>query len=108
MPTAEYLARKKATGICIDCTEPVFPGYIQCKKHRKMSRLREIKYDAANKDKRRKGWEKTRENRRTQGRCVRCGLILDPDADSGHVKCSNCREDVTARCYETIPNLYAL
>ncbi len=38
--------------------------------------------------------ERFKERYKQSGKCTRCGGLLDPDADQGHVKCITCREEI--------------
>jgi hypothetical protein len=107
MPSAMFIKKKKQAGICTDCTDLAFPGYIQCAKHRKMSRLREIKYEKANWDKIILKSQKTKNQRKKNRCCTRCGLKLNEETDGSHIKCMNCREDISGGYYETLPKIYA-
>ena len=110
MATAEYIQKKKSKGLCISygCHEPSFPGYVECARHRKMSRIREIRYEQKNKEKNRVKSKGGREKRKKEGRCIRCSCELNPDVDEGYAKCMNCRQGLPGGYYEAIPKIYAL
>jgi hypothetical protein len=109
MPTADFIKKKKENGICIDCEQDAFPGYIQCREHRKISYQREVRYEARSRKKRKIAARKDRIKRINECRCSRCGKDLKPDADGKHRTCLNCREQQHTRiAYEALPHIYAL
>ena len=69
-------------GVCDDCGEKATHGWY-CIKHWRMAKARHKKAMRTQVDR-----------YRVEGRCIRCGLPLDPDADASFVKCINCRERV--------------
>ena len=102
--------RKKEKGECYDCKEDAFPGYVQCKIHRKLSALRESRYRKRHRNRLRLRSQNAKLRLKAQNRCVSCGIPLREIVDSGCVTCSNCR--TTLNCarsvYENLPKINAI
>ena len=69
---------RRMKGLCQKCGQPVELNFRHCKKH--------LQY-----------FSEYRQKRRTDGCCIKCGLLLHPDVDAGRVTCMFCREGLTGR-----------
>ena len=91
---------KKEQGKCYDCKEDAVPGYVQCKKHRKLSALRESRYRKRHRNRLRLRSQNAKLRLIAERKCRSCGVKLRSDADGNLVTCSNCR--TTLNCARTI------
>lgn len=84
----------REAGLCIECGEPAVEARARCAKH-----LLED-YRSLRRYRQRRPWLVALYRRQLvqrwadNGQCIRCGLVLDADADAGRVKCQNCREEI--------------
>jgi len=81
-------------GICVECSDRAITGHLRCGKHLYHRRFSQARYKMTHKE---YYTDKNKSNKtryKQEGRCRSCGLMLDPDADTGCVTCVNCRERV--------------
>ena len=85
----EYKQRHRDMGLCVECSEPVYPGIIRCLKHNRNHNaiMREFYKTPEYRERDRK----RRISRKDNGKCMACGTPLIPE-DNGCVTCQNCRE----------------
>lgn len=72
-------ASRKAQGLCKDCGEKAV-NKIYCDKHRILYNKVLLPHVKAQK----KNW-------RLSGKCLNCGILLNPEMDNNYVVCLNCR-----------------
>lgn len=83
--SARYKAHHLAQGLCIDCPLPATHG-THCRKH--WERYKRHK----------RGWfDRVMKERLADGRCVNCGVKLDPECDLVNKKCVNCASSARVR-----------
>ena len=89
MGNVEYKQEHRERGLCTDCSEPVYRGLSRCLKHLRSHVKADNLYERTTS---KRDYKQRREERKDQGRCVKCGVKLDPDADCEKVCCMNCRD----------------
>jgi len=77
MGNQAYKNNHKKLGLCVECSNDALFNSIRCGKHVENHRKRTKRYV---------------KKLIVQGRCSRCGILLDKDADCGYSTCINCRE----------------
>lgn len=93
---ARYKQRHKEQGLCVDCSNPVVPGFIWCASCREKNRIKVNEWNSKNKNKI-KIYRKKRKLYRIANRlCSECGDILG-EQDDGYKQCINCRLRITNR-----------
>lgn len=80
--------RRRAKGLCYDCSEPVFPGHTRCGYHLNRCSYNQVQYRLAHPEQEQKREQEKREKRKKEGRCLRCGAPVETPGD---LKCPNCR-----------------
>lgn len=73
----KYQDWHRAAGLCVSCPEKATHG-IKCRKHWLMNKRDKKKYR-----------NKIKAQRRETGKCITCGITLDPEIDTG-ATCINC------------------
>lgn len=87
--------RRRLRGECIECGEK--SSRSRCDSCRSRNSSNKKSWRGDNREKDREVSVRIRQKRRDDGRCSRCGVPLDPDADPGRVSCMNCRQRVAIK-----------
>lgn len=88
MVTAEYIAKCKAEGRCIDCKSPAkVRGY--CLKHYYYQLVRDRRYYSRHREQKIQKVAERKKRYKAEGRCITCGCILIEDEKT---LCVNCNE----------------
>jgi len=91
MGNKKYKKRHREMGLCLDCSEPVYPDRKKCLVHLRSAAKAEQKYRLNNIRKVTEKDHRLKQARRDNGLCEMCSAPLDPDADTGRLNCVNCR-----------------
>ena len=83
MGNTAYKAKHREEGLCIFCSEASEPHSPYCKKHIQ-----------SRKESQRKYWFKKKQYYLENHICLTCKKPLNPEIDSSHVVCLNCREHI--------------
>jgi hypothetical protein len=86
-----YKQRHRDLGLCVDCSEPVYPDKTRCIKHMRNNCAYSAGYYQRNIEHYRLMHKRIKAKRIRDGCCKICGAPLDPDADCGMINCMNCR-----------------
>jgi hypothetical protein len=88
---AKYKRKHRELGLCVDCSEPVYPDNLRCLKHLRKRNVYSAWHYLENLEYYREIHKRIKANRIRDRRCRECSAPLDPDADSNRVCCMNCR-----------------
>jgi hypothetical protein len=99
MGNQKYKRKHRELGLCVDCSEPVYPDHNRCLKHQRTNNAYSAGYYRDHIEHYRKLHKKIKADRIKNRCCQECSAPLDLDADKGFINCMNCREGTKAeRC----------
>lgn len=88
-------AKRRALGVCINCGEETDGS--RCPDCRRKDTDSVRRWRLANRERSLAARRRLSVKYVSEGRCPRCGMELDEDADAGMVICINCRQRVSIR-----------
>jgi hypothetical protein len=92
MGNQKYKQKHRELGLCVDCSEKVYPDHSRCLVHMRSNARYSAKYYQDHLEHYREIHKKIKANRTRDGCCKDCSAPLDLDADAGFINCMNCRE----------------
>jgi hypothetical protein len=90
----KYKQRHRDLGLCVDCSEPVYPDNARCLKHLRKRNAYAAWHYLENIEDYQKRHKIIKANRIKNRCCRECSAPLDPDADAGNLTCCNCIEGI--------------